>query len=120
MMLPIIAAPRSRRRKTCIAWRKRIRRLRITDGRKIWQLDNREIGKLKGAAWVFNAITRLPNYKIRKFRSLRKRKVDRAQTSSIRTVQEHRHHGPHRCREDHYDGAHPFLYGKNAPHRRGP
>jgi len=30
---------------------------------------------------------------------------------------EHRHHGPHRRREDHDDGAHPVLYGKT--HRIG-
>ena len=30
------------------------------------------------------------------------------------------HHGPHRCRQDHYHGAHPFLYWKDAPAGRGP
>ena len=32
---------------------------------------------------------------------------------------QHRHHGPHRCRQDHGDRAHPVLHGPHPQDRRG-
>ena len=33
-----------------------------------------------------------------------------ARTTSARALPQHRHHGPHRCRQDHDDRAHPLLH----------
>ena len=33
---------------------------------------------------------------------------------------QHRHHGPHRCRQDHDDRAHPLLHRHQLQDRRGP
>src|SRR4051812_10936380 len=37
---------------------------------------------------------------------------------AARTLSQHRHHGPHRCREDDYDRAHPVLHRQVAQNRR--
>ena len=37
----------------------------------------------------------------------------------LERVSKHRHHGPHRCRQDHLDRAHPLLYRADPPRGRG-
>ncbi|MGN6088455.1 MAG: ArgK/MeaB family GTPase [Actinomycetales bacterium] len=36
---------------------------------------------------------------------------------SIRALSQYRHPGSHRCRQDHYDRAHPLLHRPHPPHR---
>ena len=42
-----------------------------------------------------------------------------ASSRTTRAHSEHRHHGPHRCRQDHDDRAHPLLHRHQPQDRRG-
>ena len=42
-----------------------------------------------------------------------------ARETPLDTLSQHRHHGPHRCREDDDDRAHPLLHRKVPQNRRG-
>ena len=43
-----------------------------------------------------------------------------ARSGITRTDAEHRHHGPHRCRQDHHDRADPLLHRHHVQDRRSP
>ena len=40
-------------------------------------------------------------------------------TAPLETHPQHRHHGPHRCRQDHHDRAHPLLHRRQLQDGRG-
>ena len=41
-----------------------------------------------------------------------------ARTTPIERYRNYRHHGPHRCRQDHHDRAHPVLHRRHPQDRR--
>ena len=89
------AAARSRSAKTRTGWRKPTRRSRTTAGKQ-------------------------------QTRQCRDEPQDRrtsernAQANTAQQDPEHRHHGPHRCREDHDDRADPVLHRDYVQDRRSP
>src|SRR5208337_1456133 len=58
-------APRSRRKKTFIAWRKRTRRSRITDGNGIGSWSDRVTERLRIASGLRPSIAKSPNHQIK-------------------------------------------------------
>src|SRR6267142_71018 len=96
----------SRKRKTSTAWPKLTRLSRITGGRTsgFWLLAS---GQVPVASSSSNTAI---------FAELKNQ--GNAQTSSIRSLPEHRNHGAHRRRQDHHDRACPVLYGHYAPYWR--
>ena len=87
------AAPPSRSAKTRTAWRKRTRRSRTTAGKTDTRLRS---DAMRGT-----------------------RDEDHSGTyDSHRALPQHRHHGPHRCRQDDDDRAHPVLHRRLAQDRR--
>ena len=94
------AAAPSRNAKTRTGWPRPTRRSRTIAGkqddlRRSWSNS----GELAGPNRPVTKSPRLPNSRI-----------SNAQAVTVKQNAEHRHHGPHRCREDDHHGADPVLH----------